>query len=100
MQPELNRINLKLTAIKERLSGHIKRDLKIAGSTLAVGLVSGAASFELGAIISAFGGIPFLKDLATSWLEKRNAAEQVRGENLFFLWRLQEEAGRHKNTDK
>jgi len=87
--PQLNKMNQKLNATRRRLTRKLNRNVLIAGGSVLVGLSTGLVAPELMAVISSVGGLKFAADVAGHLMESRGAEQDLESDDLYFLWRLQ-----------
>lgn len=88
VRPELNKMNLKLKSVRDRLSSRLRRDVIIASGIVLLGLSSGLILPPLA--LSAGAAVPSVVDAGRSALERADAPEQLKSDNLYFLWKVAE----------
>lgn len=93
IRPKLNKMNQKLKSVRDKLSSRLRRDVIIAGGTLALGLSSGLVFPP--AALSAAAAIPFAIDAAKTALERSDASDELKSDNLYFLWKVAQKSRRN-----
>ena len=93
IRPALNKMNQKLRSVRDKLSNKLHRDIKIAGGILAVGLTSGLVAPP--AAISAAAAAPFVVSAARKALERSDASDELKSDNLYFLWKASKKSARN-----
>ena len=93
VRPKLNKMNQKLKSVRDNLSSRLRRDVIITGGTLALGLSSGLVFPP--AALSAGAAIPFAIDAAKTALERSDASDELKSDDLYFLWKVGQRSRRN-----
>ncbi|HEU4760021.1 MAG TPA: hypothetical protein VFT91_08585 [Dehalococcoidia bacterium] len=96
VRPEMNKMNQKLETVRTKLSNQFRRDVLVAGGIVALGLCSGVVAPALiGTAIAAVGGASIVRDTAATLMKRRDATDELKSSDLYFLWRISQESRRN-----
>jgi len=85
-------MNRKLKVVQDQLANKLRRDILVAGGIVGIGLSSGIVAPDLMAVISVIGGTKFASDAAKLIFERKNASDELKSEDLYFLWKVAQKA--------
>lgn len=88
VRPQLHKMNQKLRAAKDKLSNKLRRDVLIAGGVVALGLTTGIVGPGLAALGAA-------AVTGKNILEQRDASDELKSDNLYFLWKASQKSSRN-----
>jgi hypothetical protein len=87
IRPSLNKMNARMTTIRTTLSERFVRNITITATTLGLGILTGVSQ-NVGAALTALGGLGLAKEVVNSFSEAVRPPDELRDEDLYFLWKL------------
>jgi hypothetical protein len=94
IRPNLNRMDAKVSSIRKKAARKLARDVVVTGTVLSAGLFTGLVPAQMIGLLSALGGLPVARELVTTLSSAIGTPDEVRGEDLYFLWQVRRRARR------